>query len=368
MVWTKEKIIKTLKSIFINHNIITNKLLIKLSNKKKICNPSLIRQKFGSLENACNQAKVKFENNKGKGIWTKEKIYEVGKQLSFIYKKLNKDMLLDLNKKGIICGSIHISRRVGNLKNFFASVGIEYDIKSYIDMYGIEGAKNKIEKIKISNTKYSKENIINMLKDIYKENKNLKIKDLDKYSKLGKICSNNVIRKYFKTYKNLFKQANIPFQDYYWSKKRIIKQLKFLDKKYGPLAKCQINYEFSKQGLICRVKCIRDAFGSLENVAKVANIEFAEAQEKGYHNSRVGFIERKKLDKIEKEKNIKLKRQFRVEINNNIYFIDGYDTINNIAYEVDELHHKYKKQMEYDIIREDNIKEVLNCDFVRIEI
>ena len=46
------------------------------------------------------------------------------------------------------------------------------------------------------------------------------------------------------------------------------------------------------------------------------------------------------------------------------FYIDGYDKNNNIAYEVDEQHHKYQK--EYDMMREEKIKNILGCKFIRI--
>ncbi len=74
----------------------------------------------------------------------------------------------------------------------------------------------------------------------------------------------------------------------------------------------------------------------------------------------IGTNETDLLNDIELEKGIKLERQYYVVGK----FIDGYDPINNVAYEVDELHHRlYKTQ---DLIREDKIKKILNCQFVRI--
>lgn len=78
---------------------------------------------------------------------------------------------------------------------------------------------------------------------------------------------------------------------------------------------------------------------------------------------RPGKNETKILDYIEKEKNIKLERQYFVIG----YFIDGFDLQNNIAYEVDEKRHRDRKERIKDQIREQKIKEKLNCTFVRIK-
>jgi len=69
------------------------------------------------------------------------------------------------------------------------------------------------------------------------------------------------------------------------------------------------------------------------------------------------------LKNIEKENNIVLEKQFPVDG----YFIDGYDTRNNIAYEVDEKHHHTEKNKLRDKEREEYIKEKLNCQFIRLD-
>ena len=38
----------------------------------------------------------------------------------------------------------------------------------------------------------------------------------------------------------------------------------------------------------------------------------------------------------------------------------------NVVYEVDEEHHQYRK--EYDVKREDIIKNILNCNIIRIPV
>ncbi len=77
--------------------------------------------------------------------------------------------------------------------------------------------------------------------------------------------------------------------------------------------------------------------------------------------SNIGKNETFLLDNIEEEQEIRLERQFPVAGK----FVDGYDAIHNIAYEVDEKHHKGNK--ENDIIREQEIINKLGCIFVRIK-
>lgn len=75
-----------------------------------------------------------------------------------------------------------------------------------------------------------------------------------------------------------------------------------------------------------------------------------------------GMKENIALATLEQALNIKLERQYRVLH----YRIDGYDPINNIAYEIDEEQHAYTSKK--DKIREEAIIKELNCKFVRISL
>jgi len=74
----------------------------------------------------------------------------------------------------------------------------------------------------------------------------------------------------------------------------------------------------------------------------------------------MGKNEKQIIDNFEKEIGYKILRQYQIEG----YFIDGYCKELNLAIEVDEDYHK--KQKEKDAKRENIIKKVLNCEFVRI--
>lgn len=71
------------------------------------------------------------------------------------------------------------------------------------------------------------------------------------------------------------------------------------------------------------------------------------------------------LKTIEQIKGIKLIYQYYVC---GKYRIDGYDPVNNVAYEIDERHHFTPQQMDADRIREEEIKAVLGCEFIRIRV
>lgn len=79
---------------------------------------------------------------------------------------------------------------------------------------------------------------------------------------------------------------------------------------------------------------------------------------------RLAYAAREKvaLDTIEQLMNVKLQRQYKV-LN---YRIDGYDPVNNIAYEIDEPEHEHKKTQ--DEIRQRRIENELGCKFVRIKV
>lgn len=77
----------------------------------------------------------------------------------------------------------------------------------------------------------------------------------------------------------------------------------------------------------------------------------------------IGKNEKEILDNVEKINHIKLKRQHYV----NGYFVDGYDSINNICYEVDEKNHLYGDNPKKDKIRQNRITQKLKCEFIRIK-
>ena len=78
----------------------------------------------------------------------------------------------------------------------------------------------------------------------------------------------------------------------------------------------------------------------------------------------IGLSEGKILDKIEKKLNIKIIRQFPVMG----YFLDGYPSGLNTAFEIDERQHFiYGQRKERDILRQKEIENFLGCNFVRIK-
>lgn len=251
-----------------------------------------------------------------------------------------------------------ISDRFGSIKEACNRAGVRCDA-----LYG----KEHMQHIANCNTKYTKENLKRILINSYKKYGIMRPTDfILKINKDNKIDIRGAICKFFGTVSNALKESNIPYKNYYWSKKRIINALQQLDKKFGPLCKFEINKIYSKQGLICKYKCIKDTFGSIEEAAKEANIIFVEPQDKGHpFNGKKGKTEKYFLKSLPNNKNII--SQYRIEIDNQIYFLDAYDPINNIVYELDGEYHKYEQQRVLDEQRDVIIKEELNCEIIRIK-
>ena len=81
--------------------------------------------------------------------------------------------------------------------------------------------------------------------------------------------------------------------------------------------------------------------------------------------TKLGIREKAALDTIEQLLHVKLIRQYFVC---DKYRIDGYDPVNNIAYEVDEEQHFTSRHQAADRKREEEIRDELGCEFVRIKV
>jgi len=244
--------------------------------------------------------------------------------------------------------------------------------KSWEEYYGEEKAKEikiKISKLKKGKTyeemygkkrttqiglKKSKHRLGKTYEEMYGEEKAKRIKLMKSKQRKGK------------TYKKLYgekkaKEIRRKITDSkkgkpIWTKNIITKNLIDIVKKIGPIKRSDV-HNLSQFYNICGVHTIRRIFGSLENLSIESGIEFIVPINRGT----IGTTEKQILDEIEKEENIVLLRQFYVAGR----YIDGYDKENNVAYEIDEWHHKYK--IVNDTIRENQIRQILDCDFVRVK-
>lgn len=228
--------------------------------------------------------------------------------------------------------------------------------------------KEAREKAKISITKYTKEVLINILQEAYK--KYGVMRPTDFILKINKENNSDIrlsIKRNFETIEKALTIAGIDYKNYYWTNERIIKTLHDINEKFGPLYKVQIN-DFRRKRLICGSKLIRDRFGSIELAAAMAGFKFVEPQSVGHKfNGKVGKDETKILNQIEELYGIKLIRNYRIEIDGIPYFIDGYDAVYNVGYEVDDKYHSSTGQQYLDKVREEKIINKLNCQIIRIK-
>lgn len=112
--------------------------------------------------------------------------------------------------------------------------------------------------------------------------------------------------------------------------------------------------------MFCHSQTVVNKFGSLDALADAAERKFKVPQ-----TGRFGKNETQILDIIEKDNNIFLERQSLIKSDNKKYFVDGYDRKHNVVYEIDEGHHR--TIMTQDFIRDNNIKNKLKCDIIRID-
>lgn len=345
--WPKEEIIKALQNLPRNITL-NNKILFKYNKKGLICHPTLINRKFGSIRNACIIANISYEYQYRKGYWTKDKIINALQNLPKD-KPINFYIIEDYHYKGIICTPCLISRKFGTIKNACEQAGVKCNA-----LYKEEKIKNMLNKTTI----YNKETLIKILKEGYKKYGCITPSKLVYYINKDNKCDiGPSIRKFFKRVSIAFQEANIPYKNYWWTKERIMNTLLQLYNK-KPFSKTELS-RFKKEEKICSIGTITNRFGcSLDDVEKIVGFKFV----KPAGHNRIGKYEKEILDKIEQEKGIKLIRQYSVARK----YIDGYDPINNIAYEVDEIQHKHI--IIEDCIREQRIKEVISCTFERIKL
>jgi len=219
--------------------------------------------------------------------------------------------------------------------------------KSWEEIYGKEKAKLMKEKYLKNKPKQLKGYT---LEEKYGKEKSIELKRKNSEGKKGKTYEE--IHGKEKAKKMKAKRSK-PRK---WTKEKIINAYLDIIQKYGKVQRSDVYNKFFKEGKICDLYTIKKQLGSLDQLVKITGVNFIRHD----RLSRIGKNETFILDNIEKEKGIKLERQFFVDGN----FVDGYDKENNVVYEVDEAHHTYR-QVE-DAIREYIIKQEIGCKFVRI--
>ena len=173
-----------------------------------------------------------------------------------------------------------------------------------------------------------------------------------------------------KTYKEMFglekankiREHNIKIHTKY-SEQQFINNIQNIFKKYGQITKTQ----FNKYNKLCNIETIRYRFGSLNNLAKCANIKFKfpEIIFANQYNRKKGNNEDIILDFIERIYDLNLIRHPIVFTKKTFRFPDAIDYKNKIIYEVDE--HYHNRQKIQDKLREDEILELYpEYKFIRL--
>ena len=103
---------------------------------------------------------------------------------------------------------------------------------------------------------------------------------------------------------------------------------------------------------------------NIDELSEIAGVSFRNGK------NFLGRNEEEILNSIEGENEILIQRQKPIRCENNkLYYLDGYDITNNIAYEINEIQHfnsKGKLNI-IDLVRQNQIEKILNCKFVRIK-
>lgn len=147
--WTKKIIKDRLKTLYKRYGTITYSLLKQYYKNKEICNLETIREKFGSLKNACEEAGVIYYSRIGQ--FTENDINNSIKILSNNYKYLNYKQVKEFCKNGIIPCKISYFGKLGGLRKILNKYGIIYplikgrDKKAATFLFFKEYAKNHKE-------------------------------------------------------------------------------------------------------------------------------------------------------------------------------------------------------------------------------
>jgi len=224
--------------------------------------------------------------------------------------------------------------------------------KSYEEIHGLKKAKLRKEKIskkmKGKGTYEEKYGIerANKIKEKYSK----KTKGIKKgtYEEQFGIIKAKKIKKKLKNIKKNIKPI-IPK----WTKEVIKSKLELILKENGIILKRDIEDLSRQNRWICNLSGIEKRFGSLENLAEETGIKI-------YNTRHEDRNEHKWLNEIANNLGNNIVRQHPI-CN---FKVDGYDPITNTVYEFDEQHHKYQKTE--DLIRENIIKNKLNCNVIRM--
>lgn len=202
----------------------------------------------------------------------------------------------------------------------------------------------------------------------------IEAKEKIRKSKTGVSRSQETIRKQRETLKESYKSGKIkPVVHSKDTKEEISKKLKgvyigeknsMYGKKHSFLSRKKISDKLIKDGNGMYGKKHPEKIKEKMRLSRIVYIQRTKTNGSPISPT-IGKNEKIILDNIENSQDITIIRQFFIKG----YWCDGYCKENNTVYEVDEKHHFdiNGNLLEKDILRENNIKKYLNCNFVRIK-
>jgi len=344
--WNKDIIISEGLKIYQKYGKLSQKDFIKKCKENNLfCEYTLIGH-FKNWKLFKKESGIKFIEKK---YWTKEEIKNIFKK---IYESnpniLRNEVYKEFKKYNITRKIIH--NRFGPLDNLAKECNFKFK-----------------KDIKYKNPKlYEHEYIKNKLQEIENKEGYLAVSLIKEYTKNCEMCHKDKLLSKYGSWKNMCDKCEIKNFIYdrnvikYKTKQKYNEALNLCRKKFK-------NKYYTKEDVNYLLKELNIDFYDLyyyygRSIDYLIDLIGGFLKSKNKNGvMRIGRNETTILDFIEREKGIKLKRQYPV----GLYSIDGYDEENNIAYEVDEIYHKRIKIK--DFIREDNIKKRLKCKFIRLK-
>jgi len=176
-------------------------------------------------------------------------------------------------------------------------------------------------------------------------------------------CKKCMIETYTKTKEKFIEESNIIHNNIYSYKK-----VKYINNKIKVIITCPVHGDFEQKpdahlnGSGC-LKC-----GNIKK--RLSHIKRIEKNKLNGYQLTPNFNPKacKIFNNISEKNNIHIQHAMNggeYYLKELGYWVDGYDKENNTVYEFDEKHHKYQK--EKDLVREQEIINLLKCKFIRIK-
>jgi hypothetical protein len=299
--------------------------------------------------------------------WDKEKIIKKVQEIFKIQQLKKRDFWDFYNLYGLPSMNV-ITRLFGNLDNLAKEANILF-AKRNRRQYLIEHPEVK-EKILKHNSIFHKEK---KYEQRYGNEKSINIRKKMSISRIGKVPfnKNKHNKELFGLEKANYLTEQNRKQATKYSEEDIIKSLQNLFIKYNNIAKIDLEKYYKTKEFCCHPETIRIKFDSLDNLAKLARVKFTKPIIifSNKFNRKKGANEEMILDFYEQLYKLKLERHAIIFTKKTFRFPDSINHQNKTIYEIDEEHHfANTKQFIEDREREKEILEIYpDYKFVRIK-